>query len=117
LIDIDRPELRLAEIRSPDSDPALERAWRDVAMDLGMTPGGDLRETVRNAIIEVSERMHWACWSNETEDLGGSRYRAQPIEALGRRLLADFEREPSPRLESASKLSALCSLCEGRLTA
>ena len=97
LIDVDRPELRLAEIRPPDSDPALALAWRAVATTLGTTTGADLREVVGNVIAEVSERVHWACWGAEPEELGGSRYRAQPIEALGHRLLADFGRELTAR--------------------
>ncbi len=90
LIDPDRPELRLAEIRLPDGTGALSEAWRAFGASLGTPLSDDLRALVRDVIQEVSERIHWACWSDEAASAGGGRYRAQPIQMLGERLLMNF---------------------------
>jgi DEAD/DEAH box helicase domain-containing protein len=115
VIDADRPELRLAEVRSPVGDRVLAEAWREIARALGTPAEGDLRGVVGGAIAEVGERVQWACWGMESEEVGEGRYRARPLEVLGSRLVTGFdsERSAKERFEAVRALLFVRGAAEG----
>jgi DEAD/DEAH box helicase domain-containing protein len=90
-LDPDRPYSRPAFARFPAPGSEEERAWLDVAAQLGRVPQPDVVGSIRAAVEETAERLAWACWEESSR-----RVRAHPLEEIGQRLFVDYQSLSAP---------------------
>jgi hypothetical protein len=90
IVDPERPELRMAVASAPDADEQTLEIWARIAAALGTSSNGSALQTISEVVTEVAERLQWACWEPKTADGESGRYRAQPIDAIGTRLISAF---------------------------
>ncbi|HEY0465451.1 MAG TPA: hypothetical protein VGC79_14650, partial [Polyangiaceae bacterium] len=90
VLDPDQPLAQPLFVRVPSAGSTHEAAWRNVCETLG-TNDPSLATAISRAIVEVSDRLIWACWERGADSTSaGGRTRAQPIDDLAELLFSDL---------------------------